>query len=257
MVGEEESHVAAVAGWARGLGRPVPAADAFRWRLPADLAESWDAVSGSALLTPYRAYAIAVDNEERAFAFYAYLAASAADPTIAREAEVLANEELRHAALLRTWRRIAWRQERGAAAGTIPRAATIESVGQLARLIEATEAEVTACHRLTGKRLRGLGDDVSADLLEVLADEAAGRTTLPVQHRSSVDECKAEQPVALLLAAQRPLERLCDVLESVLSASPDEAMQAAAQEALSHAVARIARLGRRIEALGSHRLAEG
>ena len=47
---------------------------------------------------------------ERAFAFYAYLAAAADDATIAREAEALAREELRHAALLRTWRRAAWRR---------------------------------------------------------------------------------------------------------------------------------------------------
>lgn len=251
MVREEEGHVAAVAGWARGLGEAVPDADTFRWRLPADLAESWEEVSGSALLTPYRAYAIAVDNEERAFAFYAYLAASATDPAIAREAEALAKEELRHAALLRTWRRTAWRQQRGATVGTTHRATGIDSVDQLKQLIGVAEAEITACHRLLGRRIRGSGDDVSADLLDRLAGEAAARTTLPLARHGGADE-GTEQPVVLLLAAQRPLERLCDALESILSAAPDEPMQAAAQEALSHAVARIARLGRRIEALAPH-----
>src|SRR3546814_5080609 len=112
MAREEDAHVAAVESWARRLDQPVPGDDRFRWRLPADLAATWDEVSGSALLTPFRAYAIAVDNEQRAFAFYAYLSASAEDPAIAREAEALAREELRHAALLRTWRRAAWRRER-------------------------------------------------------------------------------------------------------------------------------------------------
>ncbi len=52
-----------------------------------------------------RAYSIAVDNEARAFAFFAYLAASAGDTRIARGAEHLALEKLQHAAQLRTLRR--------------------------------------------------------------------------------------------------------------------------------------------------------
>src|SRR3546814_4038197 len=90
---EEDAHVAGVESWARRLDQPVPGDDRFRWRLPADLAATWDEVSGSALLTPFRAYAIAVDNEQRAFAFYAYLSASAEDPAIAREAEAHARAD--------------------------------------------------------------------------------------------------------------------------------------------------------------------
>src|SRR3546814_3422025 len=63
MAREEDAHVAAVESWARRLDQPVPGDDRFRWRLPADLAATWDEVSGSALLTPFRAYAIAGSEE--------------------------------------------------------------------------------------------------------------------------------------------------------------------------------------------------
>lgn len=247
MAREEDAHVAAVEGWARGLAQPVPDDDRFRWRLPVDLAATWDEVSGSALLTPYRAYAIAVDNEQRAFAFYVYLAASADDPAIAREAEALAREELRHAALLRTWRRAAWRQERAGAAA--PGVEQIDSPERLAAVVAAAEAGIAACHRLLAVRLRAAGDPDGAALLDQLADEAAARTAAPAPGQCAAEECTADSAVALLLAAQRPLERLCEQLEAAYIGAADERLQAAVQDALSHTVSRIARLGRRIEAL--------
>ena len=50
------------------------------------------------LVTPYHALSIAVRNEERAFAFWSYMSADSDDPTIRREAERLAREELGHVA---------------------------------------------------------------------------------------------------------------------------------------------------------------
>lgn len=255
MAREEDAHVAAVAGWAGSLGQPVPEDDRFRWRLPAEIAASWAEVSGSALLTPYRAYAIAVDNEQRAFAFYAYLAAAADDPKIAREAEALAREELRHAALLRTWRRAAWRRERAHPhdAGSLAPATPADSPEELARTIRAFEADAAACHRSLGLRLGSLGDATSAALLDELAGEAAAHASAEVPEHCSAEECTASQPAALLLAAQRPLERLSELLENALLENSDGRMQALAEEALSRTVARIARLGRRIEAIEAGR----
>lgn len=246
MSREEDAHIAAVDGWARRLGEPVPDDDRFRWRLPAELAASWDEVAGSALLTPYRAYAIAVDNEQRAFAFYAYLVAAAEDPAIAREAEALAREELRHAAKLRTLRRAAWRRERQASGGDV---GPVESLADLNRLIAAAEAETAGCHRLLADRLRAAGDPESAALLDELADEAAARASASPPAGCEAEECRARQPVGLLHAAQRPLERLCDVLEATLLVTPDPDMLAVAEQALDATVARIARIGRRIEAI--------
>lgn len=64
--------------------------------------------------SPYRALAFAVHNEERAFRFYIYVAATADDEAVREYAETLAREELGHAALLRAMRRRAWRTEREA-----------------------------------------------------------------------------------------------------------------------------------------------
>ncbi len=65
--------------------------------------------------TPYRALAFAVHNEERAFHFYAHVAANADDEAVRDYAETLAQEELGHAALLRAMRRQAWHAEQEAA----------------------------------------------------------------------------------------------------------------------------------------------
>ena len=111
MLDEERKHVDAVEHWAESLGVPAGGKAPFEWRLPADLSGSWDEIAGSALLdasfqlddypaallTPYRAFAIAVDNEQRAFTLYSYLAAAATEPRVVAQAERLALEELRHA----------------------------------------------------------------------------------------------------------------------------------------------------------------
>jgi rubrerythrin len=247
LAAEEVRHIAAVEAWAQRLGETVPAGD-FRWRLPSDLASSWEEAAQSALLTPYRAYSIAVDNEERAFAFYAYLAASALDPEIAREAEAMAREKLRHAATLRTWRRAAYHRERGAAVARSPEP-EVGSLAGLEALISRREAEAAACHDALAARLHGLADTVSADLLARLAAEARAHTTAADTGECSAEACRADRPLGLLVFAQRPLERLCEALEAVVLSTPDDAIRSRADEAMVSAVHRIARLGRRIEQL--------
>ena len=61
-------------------------------------------------VTAYRVLAIAVRNEQRAFAFFAYVAAHAPDQELRQLAEDLAHERLGHAATLRRERRKAWRR---------------------------------------------------------------------------------------------------------------------------------------------------
>ena len=78
------------------------------WEVPENFDE--EAVR-SATITPYAALAIAVRNEERAFAFYCH-AAAAAPADIQAIAEDLARDELNHASLLRHARRAAFRRER-------------------------------------------------------------------------------------------------------------------------------------------------
>lgn len=246
LVEEEQRHVTAIEAWARDLGEPVPEArEAFRWRLPTELGTTWEEAVQSSLLTPYRAYAIAVANEERAFAFYAYLAADAAEPKVARQAELLAQEELRHAAILRIWRRKAWRRERrdGAAPDRPQRAEA--SAAHLNHVIAEHEAEIAACHGLLAQRLDQLGDQESAKLLADLAREAA----VAASGLCTAEACTADEPLGLLIAAQRPVERYCEVLEAAVLAAADDRVRQQAQQALEGAVSRLARLGRRIESL--------
>ena len=65
-------------------------------------------------MTPYRALSMAVRNEERAFAFWSYVAGFAEDPEIKKSAESMAREELGHVATLRKERRRAYHSEHGA-----------------------------------------------------------------------------------------------------------------------------------------------
>ena len=64
--------------------------------------------------SPYRALAFAVHNEEIAFSFYTHVAANSENETVRKYAEILAREELGHAALLRSERRHAFHKERDA-----------------------------------------------------------------------------------------------------------------------------------------------
>lgn len=246
LAAEEGRHIDAVASWAREIGEPVPEGD-FAWRLPKDLAGSWDEIAGSALLTAYRAYSIAVENEERAFAFYAYLAASSDNPRIAAQAEALATEELMHAAQIRVWRRAAFHRERSRR----PVANDRGDIGldSLLAVIAEREAEIATCHDALADRLRLLGDEESAVVLRQSADQARRRAAGADVGDRAAEACSANRPIGLLVAAQRPLERLCERLETSLLSAPSDDVRATAQDAIEAAVARLARIGRRIEQL--------
>ncbi|HEX6361823.1 MAG TPA: ferritin family protein [Albitalea sp.] len=242
MHDEERKHVDAVERWARTLGETVVDATRFEWRLPADLASSWDDVAHSARLTPYRAFAIAVDNEQRAFALYSYLAAAATDPRVAAEAERLALEELRHASLMRRWRRRAWHQEGRAQRQEPP---DLTSPDALHAWLAQQEAAIVARQRGIAARLRALGDEAGAQLLEQLA-EAPSRPVDEAASPAAAALPATEDPLHLLVAAQEPLEALGEALEGVLKTT-EGTLFAEAEKALSSVVSRIARLSLEVE----------
>ena len=107
----EKRHVDMVEHRAESLHQALPLKAEFTWLLPPEIASSWDEVRHSTLLTPYRALAIAVVNEERAFALYSYIAAASDNPEVTQEAEALALEDLSHATELRVRRRQAFHRE--------------------------------------------------------------------------------------------------------------------------------------------------
>lgn len=243
----EEHHQDAVERWAERHHETVPPAQDFAWSLPPEIAASWNEVQRSSLLTPYRALAIAVVNEERAFALYAYIAARATDPKVAREAEMMAREELSHAAELRVRRRQAYRREHGA--GTPARIEPIENITAFRVLEQRLDAEAATVHRAVAEALAALGDDASAALVDRLAREEASQAadrSAPQQPATSPESTAQTDPAALLRTALHPLEQASEIYEELIAVAPDETLLVAEQTALSAVVARIAALGHRI-----------
>lgn len=251
MLEEERRHVAAVDRWAASVGEPVRAATQYEWLLPADLSSSWEEVAGSALLTPYRAFALAVENEERAFSFYAYLAARAEDGQVRAEAEKLGAEELRHAALLRRWRRRAYHQERRS---TRPAPAQIDSVQELRDVLAQREVDIAAVHLALARRLERAGDQAGARLLERSipvsaqppAGPAASAPAVPIADAADPVGESGEEPRHLLVDAQRPLEALADELEAVMATAEGELFDEAAA-AMANVIAWIGRIALQVD----------
>ncbi|WP_259783038.1 ferritin-like domain-containing protein [Aestuariispira ectoiniformans] len=245
---EELKHVDHVSDWAKGLGEAIQPEAQFVWRLPEDLASSWEELAGSALLTPYRALAIAVTNEERAFAYYAYIAAHADDRQIAKAAEEMAREELSHAMHLRILRRRAYHEERSHNAR--PEKEAVSTVEEFRDLVGKLRGEAAQRHATIATALREIGDVTSASLLVDLAteeDSTAGNSSRPVAV-SGNDEQRVTA-VMLIHRAKEPLERLADICEKTAASAASEALLSAAQETLSETVARLARIAHRAEQL--------
>jgi rubrerythrin len=210
--------------------------------LPPEFAALWDAVRESALLTPYRALALAVQNEQRAFVFYSYLAARAHDPAAAKEAERLALAKLRHAAALRRWRRAAYRDQQ-------PGGAPAETVDPdlLKSWVPEAEREIAVCHRSVAHALTLAGDDGSAALLR--AGSLVPFAELSASETCPDPDCAGADPIRLLAAAQKPLERFGERLEAALDRCADEAGYRLAQAHLERTILRLDRIKRRLAEL--------
>lgn len=166
----ERSHEEGLGRWAEREGIVGVVAVDFGWRMP----ETFDVDGDEVLvLTPYKALAVAVRNEERAFAFFTYLSAMAPDDRVRSLAESLAREELAHVAQLRAMRRKAFHSS--------PRDDSAERVeaaaGSLAALETATGGLERGCdelYDLAARELLQAGDEAGAAILH----EAAKRSRL-------------------------------------------------------------------------------
>jgi rubrerythrin len=168
LAGIEDKHAHQVDARAQAMLGHAPDPATVRWVLPENFDEE---EARSAALSPYRALAIAVRNEERTFAFYAYLAAATLSPELQQLAEEFAKDELEHASLLRRERRKAWRTEGGQAraeAGEPP-----QSVAELLAQVVPMEHAAAAAHRALAARLRATEQESEAAVLfeHAAADE--------------------------------------------------------------------------------------
>ncbi|MBK3803852.1 rubrerythrin family protein [Azospirillum brasilense] len=246
LIAEEQDHVQAVDGWAHRLGRPTPDAPAFLWRLPPELAASWEELTERTRLTPYQALSLAVVNEQRAFAFYSYIAASAPDEPIRTHAEALAREELRHAALLRRERRKAYRRERGRAEHKPTRADTPAELERLAvALLSATAAE----HGALAARLLALDDGDGAALLTRIAEEE--RSLIPSGSDAAASPTALPDTAAAgLRAAVAASERLAEAFGDVAAQATDELVLTESLRFQEAVVGHLALLAERIDTAG-------
>lgn len=161
----EERHAAAVAQRAEQIIGATPLTDAPAEQVP----ENFDAEAGeSSLLTPYRALAIAVRNETRAFTFYSYVAATAPNESIRKVAEDLAKEELQHADLLRRERRKAYRAQKSGDRRTL--AELPQTSSDFWSLCLETEASAAYYHRALADLLRKQ-DDAAATAFNAAAED--------------------------------------------------------------------------------------
>ena len=178
----EDKHAVEVEARGEGITGHPPGAASMPWEVPENFDEE---EARSAGLSPYRALAIAVRNEERAFVFYTYVAASAATPTLARLAEQFAVDELSHAGLLRRERRKAWRRQTPAVP---PLTATRpESVDELLALAIPMERAAAAAHRALALRLTIQQEPAVAALFNHAADEEDDLSGALVVRLPSVD----------------------------------------------------------------------
>lgn len=243
-LGELESrHEAGLRRWAErdGLAPPLPLQHA--WPYPETFGSEADG-SAAHVLTPYRALAIAVRNEENAFVFYSYLSAMAPDAEVRRRADALAREELSHIAELRALRRTSFH------AGRQRQLAPPRTVAEVEAAAAALEAGAA--------RLCGLAAEVSdgpiATLLRSLAEEAAARagdaaagsTVLEAAQASGVLNAASLTRFGILRLTLRHCEEALAVYLAAADHAADPALLDLAQDLARTALARLAVIRKRL-----------
>src|SRR5262249_24274913 len=171
LAAEERGHVDSVETLAQQKLHHAPGAAPPHAVLPKTFARQEEATA-AALLSAYRTLSIAVRHEERAFAFWTYVAAHSDNSALRDLAETFARQELIHAAKLRLARRRAFHAERGRLAlmarDRESGAETEEIQGRAATLEAGFAAFCIAAER----QLRLGADVATADLFQRLGDEA-------------------------------------------------------------------------------------
>lgn len=236
----ERDHQHGLEAWAGREGRRPPVEAHFGWQLPETFGDDAD----ERPLDPYLALAVAVRNEERAFSFYAYLAAQCASrPQLRDRAEALAREELKHVVLLRGMRRRAFHAR--AQRPTIARVHNAAALRRLAGGLEAGSADLDAL------LAAALGDspaarvlairhgDRAAELSAATAATPASPTVELARRRGDLNPgALAAGPLLQLVLADA--QEVMDTYLSVADAASDEEVLALAQELAERAMARLA-----------------
>jgi rubrerythrin len=157
LAAAELEHVASVTRWSQSRRGKVPDPTLARWQPPEIFGNDASAeIRTSRLMTPYRALAMAVQNEERAFAFWSYLAAFSKEAEIKSAAEAMAREELSHVATLRKERRRAYHREHPAPRGLAAGAKQVDAATLELRLAQYLAELATGLDGAVAERAREL-----------------------------------------------------------------------------------------------------
>jgi len=247
----EAAHEQGLGRWARREGRRPPVPAHFAWQMPETFGAG--AEDGEAeVLTPYKALSIAVRNEERAFAFYSYLAAIADDADVEARALALAAEELDHVAELRALRRRAYHAHRPVAR-RMP--ADVDKLRQTAHGLEAGSAVVDG---LAAQALEAAGHRGEAGMIRQLAETDELRATalgdggapasavVEGARAAGIDGPGRLTAVGAMRLALRNAEEVLEFYMQAAEHPDDEAIQREAQGLAETAVARLALIRARL-----------
>lgn len=224
---EERGHEASVTQWSQQRSGKAPDIANIRWELPQTFdGEAAQEIASSRLASMYRILSIAVRNEERAFAFWSYIAAEAEAPEVREAAERMAHEELGHVAMLRRARRQAYHAERKDHPRGRPHMPSD-------RLAEAAVLERALADQLEALAGRLAGDERTsardwAAQSRSMANEAAGA--------SFASESRSVEDMDANATAERLVENYLDVGDF----SRDENVTLQAQSLARRAISRLA-----------------
>lgn len=231
----EEKHASQLEQRSRGMTAAV-STERIAWELP----ENFDEEAGTSyLLTPYRALALAVRNEERAFAFYCRVAAEAPDDGIREIAEELAKDELTHAWLLRRERRRAFRMQAAedrAKSGALP-----ETLEEFLGVAAKTDWHAAQYHHALADSLQAL-DRLKGIFAQVAADEADCARECAQRGGLTLDPPGPEK-APTISGGMRLLEEAFERYSDIAERSKREDVLEAAQHLAARAVRRLAYVG--------------
>lgn len=183
--------------------------------LPQEFTSSWEEIARSTLATPYRIFAVGVEDAARGFAYFSHLAAHAGDRETQETLESMAMRQLDHAERLRRLRRLAYH---GGGRQEVRLLPEVSSLADLRDLIAQREAQIRKILAAVAGRLAEVGE---RDAAEVLANEFLAAAP-PISETTTLDISDRRDLVELLVLAQRPLEHLADDLERLLPQAQDE-----------------------------------
>lgn len=252
MVIEEQEHERLLIKWITQEGIDEnPEIEPISWSDPNVSTTYDDEARDPYYSSPYKALAFAVHNEEIAFRFYTHVAANSENKSVREYAEILAREELGHAALLRAERRHAYHAEREA--NTIePRldpkaihseadlvAAAIHIDSYLAEQMEVLSTTTPEINSLAKQTQQQINDNEHA--LENKTSPGNDITKNLEQlklYRASMEE-KLDKPDLELQRLWSCCDRSFAFYDAVVETSDDEDVMLAAQKLTSSALDRI------------------